>query len=140
MLPMLVMGQTNTFGWNDKTFKLGQTRKIWVQYELDRATLRNEPEIKMTLDTVVDFLKRNPTLKVEIDNYSIYYPEHSIRYSQPRAVTVADTLIKMGIDSTRLVPRGCGIMMERTKNGKRDRVKDSIRQTQRRTEIKILDN
>src|ERR1700734_2637372 len=82
-----------TFNWNDKEFELNSIRDIKVTYQLGNVKLLNDSSNYFILDTIVKFLKKNPTLKVEIDNHVDYIdPRCCSRISQERAESIMDTL------------------------------------------------
>ena len=114
-------------------------------YELDKVQLLHDaPSNYLILDTIVRFMKSHPYLKIEIDNHSDRrYPLHSSSLTKGRAQTVVDTLIKLGIDSARIVAKGWGtdrplIDPESIKKMQRKSQQDSANALNRRTEITIL--
>ncbi|HTB07983.1 MAG TPA: OmpA family protein [Bacteroidia bacterium] len=142
LLSVYSFGQT--FNWNDKGFKPNTARRLVIWYGLDRAKLRSDPSNHCTLDTLVMFLKKNPQLKVEIDNHQdALYPSYHASLTQARAQCVVDTLIKLGIDSARLIAKGWGATQQIISQSvidkmKRKSEKDSAYAINRRTEVRII--
>jgi outer membrane protein OmpA-like peptidoglycan-associated protein len=126
-----------TFNWEDKEFKPNTTRHITILHELDKAPLQNDSLNYLTLDTIVKFLKRNPSLKIEIDNYTAI-PFNGTRIDWYRAYLTADTLIKLGIDSVRLVPKGLGTSRKAIDRMTTKADKEFAYNGYKRTEIRIL--
>jgi outer membrane protein OmpA-like peptidoglycan-associated protein len=131
----LSFGQS--FNWNDKEFQPNTIRRLVIQYGLDSTNLRGEAT-NQTLDTLVTFLKKNPQLKVEIDNYSDPVTHKSSRIlCQARAVCVVNKLIELGIDSARLVPKGwLKVISQQEYDAMKKKLGDKM--YTRRTEIRIL--
>jgi outer membrane protein OmpA-like peptidoglycan-associated protein len=59
---------------------------------------------------IVGVLKDNPDLRLEIDGHTDNSgaAAHNLTLSQQRAVAVADQLVKMGVDASRLTTKGFG--------------------------------
>lgn len=104
-----------------------------VFYDIGKATLR--PESFKTLNNLVEALKFNPTTVIEIGGHTdnVGTPESNLLLSDNRARTVRDYLVKNGITTERLIPKGYGdtrpIADNKTEKGK---------QENRRTEAKIV--
>ncbi len=79
-----------------------------VFFDYDKATLR--PQSKMELDRLVNLVKTNKDVYVEIAAHtdSVANNLYNTRLSSARAKSVVDYLILNGIDSTRLFPIGYG--------------------------------
>jgi outer membrane protein OmpA-like peptidoglycan-associated protein len=62
------------------------------------------------LDRVINFMKKNPDIKVEIDGHtdSVGSDAYNQRLSQARAQAVVEYLVKHGISRDRLVAKGFG--------------------------------
>jgi len=79
-----------------------------IYFDFDKTTLKNVsfPE----LDRVVDFLKRNQTVEIEISGHTDNKgsDEYNLNLSQGRSQSVVDYLTSQGISSTRLTARGYG--------------------------------
>ncbi len=62
------------------------------------------------LDRVIEFMKKNPAIKVEIDGHTdnVGSESYNLRLSQARAQAVVDYLVKHGISRDRLVAKGFG--------------------------------
>jgi len=110
-----------------------------IYYDYDQATLR--PESVASLDTLVNFMKDNASLLVEIYSYTDGKgtPEYNEALSQRRAQSVVDYLEKNGIDRARMTPKGFGpknqVASESVDGGKDN---PQGRQLNRRTEFRII--
>jgi outer membrane protein OmpA-like peptidoglycan-associated protein len=84
---------------------------------------------------LVDLLKNNPTIRVEISGFTDNIGDETLnqKLSEERAKTVVNYLILKGIPSTRLVAKGYGPALPVTSNST-----EAGRQKNRRTEMKIL--
>ena len=109
-----------------------------IYYDYDKATLR--PESVASLDSVVNFLKDNPSITVEIYSYtdSKGTPEYNLALSQRRAQSVLDYLEKNGVDRGRLTAKGFGQKNPAAPNEVQDRDNPEGRQLNRRTEFRII--
>lgn len=79
-----------------------------IYFDFDKTTLKSESFIE--LDKVVDFLKRNPTVSIEISGHtdSKGSDTYNETLSQGRSQAVVDYLISQGIDASRLEAHGYG--------------------------------
>ena len=79
-----------------------------IFYDFDKATLR--PESAVALDKLVELLKENPNVTIELSAHCDYKgpAEYNKRLSQRRAETVVKYLTEHGIESDRLTPVGYG--------------------------------
>lgn len=79
-----------------------------IYFDFDKTTLKSEsfPE----LNKVVDFLKKNETVEVEISGHtdSKGSDDYNLNLSQGRSQAVVDYIIGQGIESYRLVAHGYG--------------------------------
>lgn len=79
-----------------------------IYFDFDKTTLKNEsfPE----LDKVVDFLKQNETVEIEISGHtdSKGSDDYNLNLSQGRSQAVVDYIIGEGIESYRLRAQGYG--------------------------------
>ncbi|MBS1688885.1 MAG: OmpA family protein [Bacteroidetes bacterium] len=109
-----------------------------IFYDFDKAELR--PESAASLDSVVLFMKDNPSLTVEI--YSFTDSKGTEKYNQElskrRAESVVNYLEKNGVERNRMVAKGFGDKMPAAPNklGKKDNPEG--RQLNRRTEFRIV--
>ncbi|MBS1771599.1 MAG: OmpA family protein [Bacteroidetes bacterium] len=110
-----------------------------VYYDYDKATLR--PESVTALDSVVAFLKDNPSFNVEVYSFtdSKGKDDYNKKLSEKRAQSVVDYLVGAGIEQGRLVAKGFGAAMPAAAN-KDAKGKDNPegRQLNRRTEFRIV--
>ena len=79
-----------------------------VYFDFDRAALRGDS--LTTLQAVVNFLRANPTMRIEIDGHTcnIGTTEYNLALGERRAVAVRQYLISAGIAATRLSVRSYG--------------------------------
>lgn len=79
-----------------------------VEYDFNKATLR--PKSKEVLDKIVDLLKLNDNLSIELSSHtdSRGNDAYNMKLSQARAQSCVDYLIEHGIAKTRLIARGYG--------------------------------
>lgn len=128
-----------------------------VYYDLGKWDLR--PESKKSLDGLVQTLKENPTIVVELGSHtdSRPIPMTNDTLSQRRAESVVAYLIGAGIESQRLVARGYGASQPRVLDKDRgsfkkgdvlndefiaalptSKLKEEAHQMNRRTEFRVL--
>lgn len=83
-----------------------------------------KPESSKALDKVVEFVKKNPTVELEIAGHTDDEgdEDYNLMLSQGRAQAVVDYMVSVGIDATKLIARGYGetkpIDTTNTKEGK----------------------
>jgi outer membrane protein OmpA-like peptidoglycan-associated protein len=131
------------FNWTDNVFYEGSKRRIQIEYTLDNPTIL---EVSLPiLDTVIRFLKKNQTLKVEIDSHTD--PQGSVLHnnalSAARAQCCVDYLRSKGIDSARVTPKAYGmsnplIPASEIAKMKTKEERDNAYRRDRRTEVLIL--
>ena len=104
-----------------------------VFYETDSYALKKESEIE--LNKVVQFLKVNPGIRIEISGYTDNVGEtvYNQVLSENRAKTVANYLIAASINAQRIVSKGYGMSIAVASNDTEDG-----RAKNRRTELKII--
>jgi outer membrane protein OmpA-like peptidoglycan-associated protein len=114
-----------------------------VFFDLNKATLR--PESFVELNKLRDFLKANPTIRIEIAGHTDTRGDaaENLKLSDARAKSVMDYLIKEGIDPKRLSSKGYGeskpiVSDEAISKLTDDRAKEKAHQENRRTEYTIL--
>ncbi|MGV3611554.1 MAG: OmpA family protein [Fluviicola sp.] len=114
-----------------------------VFFDLDRANLR--PESYVELNKLRDFLKANPTIKIEIGGHTDTRGDDAknLKLSDDRAKSVKDYLIQQGIEASRLSSKGYGETMpiftdEAIAKMSKESEKEKAHQENRRTEYKIL--
>jgi len=105
-----------------------------VFYETDAYALKKESEIE--LNKVVQFLRVNPGIRIEISGHTDNVGEAAYNQvlSENRAKTVADYLIAASVHSDRIVFKGYGMKNPVTSNDSEDG-----RAHNRRTELKIIE-
>lgn len=89
-----------------KGTKPGGTVLANVFFDLDKATLR--PESFVELDKLVDFLKENSTIKIEIGGHTDSRGSNNQKLSEDRAKAVYDYVVSKGIDPKRMTHKGYG--------------------------------
>jgi outer membrane protein OmpA-like peptidoglycan-associated protein len=79
-----------------------------IYFDFDRTTLKSESFVE--LDKVVDFLKQNPHVEIEISGHtdSKGSDDYNLNLSQGRSQSVVDYLVSQGIDEFRLTAHGYG--------------------------------
>jgi OmpA-OmpF porin, OOP family len=104
-----------------------------IYFDFDRATLKRESFVE--LDKVVDFLKENPTVEIEISGHTDGKgsADYNLRLSQGRAQSVVDYVIGQGIDGYRLIAKGYGLEKPVATNDT-----EEGRATNRRVEFTVL--
>lgn len=109
-----------------------------VYYDYDKATLR--PESVTSLDSLVNFMRDNPSLNVEI--YSFADAKGTDAYnknlSMRRAEAVISYLEQAGIERSRMSAKGFGESMPAAPNQVNGRDNPVGRQMNRRTELRIV--
>jgi len=131
-----------------------------VLYDFGKWELR--PEAKKELNGLVDILKANPNITIELSSHTDMIGDSlsNISLSQKRAQSVVDYLVEKGILKDRLVAKGYGKNISKVINGKiakdgvfkegdilnedyinkllTQELKDQANQINRRTEFKVL--
>ncbi len=105
-----------------------------IFYETDKYELKTES--KAELNKVVDFLRQNPGLKIEIGGHtdSVGTEVYNKQLSENRAKGVVDYLVSQGVDSERLSYKGYGETEHRAANET-----EKGRAQNRRTELKVIE-
>lgn len=114
-----------------------------VFFDLNKATLR--PESFVELNKLRDFLKANPTIKIEINGHTDTRGDaaENLKLSDARAKSVREYLIGQGIEASRLSSKGYGetkpvFTDEAIAAMKTEAEKEKAHQSNRRTEYIIL--
>ncbi len=102
-------------------------------FETDRFDLKEKSLTE--LQEVVRFLQDNPKIHVEIGGHTdnIGAPAYNLQLSQRRAQSVANFMVKQGIESSRIIQKGYGAQQPVKANDTEDN-----RRVNRRIEFKIL--
>lgn len=79
-----------------------------IYFDFDKATLKSESYAE--LNKVVDFLKQNPNVEIEISGHtdSKGSDDYNLNLSQGRSQAVVDYIISQGIEDFRLTAHGYG--------------------------------
>jgi outer membrane protein OmpA-like peptidoglycan-associated protein len=106
-----------------------------VLFDIDRAQLKSGGVREV--QKLADILKQNPQRNVAIEGFtdSTGSESHNQELSERRAEAVRDTLMNMGIDSTRITTRGYGKSFPVASNGN-----VAGRQLNRRVEVILSDD
>nr|WP_294860372.1 OmpA family protein [uncultured Fluviicola sp.] len=114
-----------------------------VFFDLNKASLR--PESFVELNKLRDFLKSNPTIKIEIGGHTDTRGDaaENMKLSDARAKSVKDYLIQQGVEASRLSSKGFGETMpifsdEVIAKMTKENEKEKAHQENRRTEYKIV--
>lgn len=113
--------------------EVGQLIELDIRYDVAKATIRKDAALE--LDKLVVFLKKNPTVKVELGSHSDSRgsSESNLLLSQKRAESAVRYIVMKGISSQRLIPIGYGEDDPKVK----DAETDDEHQLNRRTTVKI---
>lgn len=110
-----------------------------VFYDYDKATLR--PESIASLDSLVNFMRDNPSLSVEIYAFtdSKGTDQYNKELSSRRGQSVKDYLVNNGIEAERMIVKNWGEKMPAAPNTTTTGADNPIgRQMNRRTEFRIV--
>ncbi|MFZ2907159.1 MAG: OmpA family protein [Cyclobacteriaceae bacterium] len=79
-----------------------------IYFDFDKTTLKSESFVE--LNKVVDFLKRNPNVEIEIHGHTDNKgsDDYNLELSQGRSQAVMDYIVSQGIDAYRLAAIGFG--------------------------------
>ena len=105
-----------------------------IFFETDSFNIK--PESKVQLLEMVDFMKNNPSLVIEIGGHTDTQgsENYNLTLSGKRAESVVKYLIENGIQAPRLKSKGYGFSIPLTENST-----EEGRARNRRTEFKILE-
>lgn len=109
-----------------------------IYYDYDKTNLR--PESEVVLDTLINLLAENPTIKLEIGSHtdSRGSSTYNEKLSQGRAESVVRYLISKGIDINRLSAKGYGESKPVNKCIDGVKCTEEEYQENRRTTFKVL--
>ena len=104
-----------------------------IFFDLNKYDLK--PQSRVELDQVIQLLKENATVKIEISGHTdnIGKPADNLKLSESRARAVVAYLISRGIGATRLSSRGLGETKPIADNSS-----EEGRAKNRRTELKVI--
>lgn len=120
-----------------KIFKNVEITLNNIYYDYDKWNIRTDAA--QSLDTLVDILKKNPTIKIQISSHTDCRGKelYNETLSQKRAESVVQYLIQKGIASDRLTAKGYGKSMP-IENCDCPKCTEEQHQRNRRTTFKIL--
>ncbi len=106
-----------------------------VFFDFDKSNLRDESFVE--LDRVVNLLKENPAIEIEISAHtdSKGSDDYNMKLSDNRAKSVREYIVSKGVAPERIISQGYGETMPVASNDT-----DEGRQINRRVEFKILKN
>jgi outer membrane protein OmpA-like peptidoglycan-associated protein len=110
-----------------------------VYFDYDKATLR--PESVTGLDSLVNFMKDNPSLSVEVYAFTDAKgtDAYNKKLSERRAQSVKDYLVNNGVEEARMIVKGMGESNPAAPNTASGGKDNPIgRQLNRRTEFRIV--
>jgi outer membrane protein OmpA-like peptidoglycan-associated protein/tetratricopeptide (TPR) repeat protein len=114
-----------------------------VFFDLDKSDLRPESEIE--LNKLVDYLKKHPSVKIEIGGHTDTRGDAGAnqRLSEARARSVYNFVVSKGIDASRMTYKGYGESQPVVSDAEiaklaSDKEKEDAHQLNRRTEYKII--
>lgn len=104
-----------------------------IYFDFDKTTLKNESFVE--LNKVVDFLKQNSSVEIEISGHTDNKgsDDYNLDLSQGRSQAVVDYVISQGIDSFRLTAHGYGELKPIDNNAS-----DGGRANNRRVEFTVM--
>ena len=106
-----------------------------IQFEFEKATIKNTPETQDILKTLAEVMKENPQItKLRIEGHTddSGASDFNHKLSQARAEAVAEWLAKNGVDQSRLATVGLGEEHPLVPNDSKEH-----REQNRRTEFKV---
>jgi outer membrane protein OmpA-like peptidoglycan-associated protein len=110
-----------------------------IYYDLDKSNIR--PDAAAELDKIVQVLKDNPTISIELGSHTDARASasYNLKLSQRRAESAVKYIIEHGIEAARITAKGYG--ETQLINGCSDGVdcSEEAHQENRRTEFKITD-
>lgn len=133
----------NSFEYGQSSFEPGDNKEVPFLFDFDSENLTAESIIH--LDSLKEFLQSQPSVKIEIQVHrdSRGSNSYSRSLTSRRAEAIREKLINLGIDSNRLIAKGCGetslIMTDsEIKRIQNAEGKEKAHQLNRRVEIVIL--
>ncbi|MCB0494871.1 MAG: OmpA family protein [Cyclobacteriaceae bacterium] len=109
-----------------------------IYYDFAKWDIR--PDAAQELDKLVDILKDNPEISIELSSHtdSVDTESYNMRLSQRRAESAVDYIVKSGIDRSRITAKGYGESRPIARNTNPDGTDNPEgRQKNRRTEFKV---
>ncbi len=109
-----------------------------IYFDYNKSTIKEESfEV---LDVIVEYLKKNSTIRVELSAHtdSRGSDSYNLRLSSKRAASAVGHLIEKGIDKSRLIPKGYGEKKLVNKCANKVECTEEEHQENRRVELKVL--
>ncbi len=96
------------FHLNDSVFRVNQIFRTQIYFNYNTSILDKESYLK--LDSIFEFMQKNPQLTLEVGYHTDSRTDESIswRPSESRAESMVDYLVRKGIDQERLYAKGYG--------------------------------
>ncbi len=113
-----------------------RVQNVYYDFNTDRF----HPTSYQAMDTLVSFMKDNPSISVEIRSYTdnLGADDYNKDLSLKRAQVVLDYLVSKGVDRSRMVARGLGEKDPIAPNKIGNKDNPTGRQYNRRTEFRII--
>jgi outer membrane protein OmpA-like peptidoglycan-associated protein len=136
--------QSKPFSLQDTILARGQTyTSRQIMFELGKVNLK--PESSVALDSIVWFMKKNNTSRVEVDVHSDSRtnPNCCSNLTEGRARSIAEYLVRNGIAMERLIAKGYGevkllVSDAEINKAKTKEEKERLHALNRRVEFKIV--
>lgn len=92
----------------DRFLQDGKIVATGIRFDVNKATLK--PESMGVINEIADLMKENPDINFSVEGHTDSDGDNDSNQtlSEDRAQTVLQTLVKMGIDSSRLTSKGWG--------------------------------
>lgn len=146
LLPSLGKAQ-GTFNFSETVFSLGQKHCLELHYALCEGHLIVDSTSILQLDSVVQFLKKNKQVSIEIGVHmdSRGSDLSNLKMTQWRSEQVRNYLVKQGIPESQLTAKGYGetqLIISEEEINKYKKINklqyEKLHQKNRRTELKII--
>lgn len=138
------MSVRKTFSFHDSTFEIGAIHEVKMEYSYDHPPLYVDKN-QLIYDSISDFLKRNPNIKIEVSSYTDQRgtDKYNLLLSQRRAENIVKEVLKLSVDSAQIKSMGYGeykpiIKLEEINKMSTLDEKESAYAINRRTELVII--
>ena len=133
-----------TFSFSDSSFEVGSIHRIKINYSYCHPPLyvdENQP----IYDSIADFLKRNPNVKIEVSSHTDQRgtDKYNLLLSERRAENIMKQVLKLDIDSNQIISKGYGeekpiIKLDEINKMTTSDEKEAAYAINRRNELKII--